>query len=53
MNIALLSGPLGSDLQIGARLSACLVDMVIFLRAPMTPQPHEPDIDAHRFSVCP
>ena len=42
----LLSGPLGGDLQIGARLATGLVDAVIFLRDPMTPQPHEPDIDA-------
>ncbi len=42
----LLSGPLGGDLQIGARLATGLVDMVIFLRDPMTPQPHEPDINA-------
>ena len=42
----LLSGPMGGDLQIGARLSMGLVDMVIFLRDPMTPQPHEPDINA-------
>lgn len=42
----LLSGPLGGDLQIGARLSMGLVDMVVFLRDPMTPQPHEPDINA-------
>ena len=42
----LLSGPLGGDLQIGARLSTGGVDMVIFLRDPMTAQPHEPDINA-------
>lgn len=42
----LLSGPLGGDLQIGARLSVGQVDAVIFLRDPMTPQPHEPDINA-------
>jgi methylglyoxal synthase len=42
----LLSGPLGGDLQIGARLSQGEVDVVIFLRDPMTPQPHEPDINA-------
>ena len=42
----LLSGPLGGDLQIGARLSVGEVHAVIFLRDPMTPQPHEPDINA-------
>jgi methylglyoxal synthase len=42
----MLSGPLGGDLQIGARLSLGEVDLVIFLRDPMTPQPHEPDINA-------
>jgi methylglyoxal synthase len=42
----LLSGPLGGDLQIGAKLSLGGVDAVIFLRDPMTPQPHEPDINA-------
>jgi len=41
-----LSGPLGGDLQIGARLAIGDVDAVIFLRDPMTPQPHEPDINA-------
>ncbi len=42
----LLSGPLGGDLQIGARLSVGEVDAVVFLRDPMTAQPHEPDINA-------
>ncbi|WP_435529865.1 methylglyoxal synthase, partial [Paraburkholderia caribensis] len=30
----------------GAQLAEGKVDMVIFLRDPMTPQPHEPDINA-------
>lgn len=42
----LMSGPLGGDLQIGARLATGSLDLVIFLRDPMTPQPHEPDINA-------
>ncbi|RKD33206.1 methylglyoxal synthase [Thermohalobacter berrensis] len=39
-----LSGPLGGDQQIGAMIADNLIDAVIFLRDPLTAQPHEPDI---------
>lgn len=42
----LLSGPLGGDQQIGALVATQEIDMVIFLRDPLTAQPHEPDITA-------
>ncbi len=41
-----LSGPLGGDQQIGAMLVAGRIQALVFLRDPMTPQPHEPDINA-------
>jgi methylglyoxal synthase len=40
------SGPYGGDLQIGSDLVDGRIDCIIFLRDPMTPQPHEPDINA-------
>ena len=40
------SGPLGGDQQIGAMLADGNLDLVIFLRDPLTAQPHEPDISA-------
>jgi methylglyoxal synthase len=42
----LLSGPLGGDQQIGARIAQDQVLAVIFLRDPLTAQPHEPDVQA-------
>lgn len=41
-----LSGPLGGDQQIGSMVATEQVDLVIFLRDPLTAQPHEPDISA-------
>ncbi|TBW29246.1 methylglyoxal synthase [Gramella sp. KN1008] len=40
----LLSGPLGGDAQIAARIAEAKVDMVIFFRDPLDKHPHEPDI---------
>ena len=41
-----LSGPLGGDQQIGARLAEERVLAVFFFRDPLTAQPHEPDVSA-------
>lgn len=40
------SGPLGGDQQIGSMIADGKLDMVIFLRDPLTAQAHEPDINA-------
>ena len=42
----MMSGPLGGDQQIGALVATEKVQYVIFLRDPLTAQPHEPDINA-------
>jgi methylglyoxal synthase len=41
-----LSGPLGGDQEIGSKVAQGEMDIVIFLRDPLTSQPHEPDIAA-------
>lgn len=40
------SGPLGGDQQIGSMIAESQLDLVIFLRDPLTSQPHEPDVNA-------
>ena len=42
----LASGPLGGDQQIGSLIVTQEIDLVIFLRDPLTSQAHEPDIQA-------
>lgn len=47
LNIKCLkSGPLGGDQQIGSMIADNDLDLVIFLRDPLTAQPHEPDVTA-------
>ena len=41
---ALMSGPLGGDAQIAARVAEGKCNMVLFFRDPLDRHPHEPDI---------
>lgn len=47
LNVTLMqSGPMGGDQQIGSLVASGIAKAVIFLRDPLTVQPHEPDVSA-------
>ena len=43
---SVLSGPLGGDVQIAARVATGEIAAVLFLVDPLSPHPHDPDIQA-------
>ena len=46
-----LAGHLGGEKQLGAQIEGNEIDLVIFLRDPLTPKSHEPDVN-NMFMLC-
>ena len=46
-----LAGHLGGEKQLGAQIEENAIDLVIFLRDPLTPKSHEPDVN-NMFQLC-